>query len=50
MITVDGDQIWERKADGGFPDIAIVEQRVRDRVAPGRALGHADKKDTEPAS
>ncbi|MFE3793381.1 SelT/SelW/SelH family protein [Nocardia tengchongensis] len=49
-ITVDGDKIWERKADGGFPDIAILEQRVRDRVAPGRALGHAEKKDTEPAS
>ncbi|APA96118.1 hypothetical protein NS506_02051 [Nocardia seriolae] len=48
-ITVDGEQIWERKADGGFPDIVILKQRVRDRVAPGRSLGHADKKDTEPA-
>ncbi|WP_067534747.1 SelT/SelW/SelH family protein [Nocardia crassostreae] len=42
-ITVDGEQIWERKTDGGFPDIAVLKQRVRDRVAPGRSLGHADK-------
>ncbi|MRH91092.1 SelT/SelW/SelH family protein [Nocardia sp. SYP-A9097] len=44
-IAVDGEQIWDRKADGGFPDIAILKQRVRDRVAPGRSLGHVDKKD-----
>lgn len=44
-ITVDGDQVWERKADGGFPDIAVLKQRVRDRVAPDRDLGHADKRD-----
>ncbi|MEV6338356.1 SelT/SelW/SelH family protein [Nocardia vinacea] len=44
-ITIDGDQIWERKADGGFPDIAVLKQRVRDRVAPDRDLGHVDKRD-----
>jgi selenoprotein W-related protein len=44
-ITVDGDQIWERKTDGGFPDIAVLKQRVRDRVAPERDLGHADRRD-----
>ncbi|MBF6238541.1 SelT/SelW/SelH family protein [Nocardia otitidiscaviarum] len=43
-ISVDGDQIWERKADGGFPDIAVLKQRVRDKVAPGRSLGHTDKR------
>ncbi|MEV0765549.1 SelT/SelW/SelH family protein [Nocardia sp. NPDC050435] len=43
-ITVDDEQIWERKADGGFPDIAVLKQRVRDRVAPERDLGHADRK------
>ncbi|MEV0359643.1 SelT/SelW/SelH family protein [Nocardia sp. NPDC050697] len=42
-ITVDAEQIWERKADGGFPDVAQLKQRVRDRVAPGRDLGHLDR-------
>ncbi|MFC8047128.1 SelT/SelW/SelH family protein [Nocardia sp. NPDC057353] len=42
-ITVDAEQIWERRADGGFPDIAQLKQRVRDRVAPGRDLGHLDR-------
>ncbi|MGK8509949.1 SelT/SelW/SelH family protein [Nocardia asiatica] len=44
-ITVDGEQIWERKTDGGFPDIAVLKQRVRDRVAPERDLGHVDRRD-----
>lgn len=42
-ITVDAEQIWERKADGGFPDVAQLKQRVRDRVAPDRDLGHLDR-------
>ncbi|RJO80074.1 SelT/SelW/SelH family protein [Nocardia panacis] len=42
-ITVDGAQVWERKADGGFPDIALLKRRVRDLVAPGRDLGHSER-------
>ncbi|NKY45886.1 SelT/SelW/SelH family protein [Nocardia cerradoensis] len=42
-ITVDGEQIWERRADGGFPDIAGLKQRVRDRIDPDRDLGHIDR-------
>ncbi len=42
-ITVDGEQVWERRADGGFPEITILKQRVRDRVAPSRDLGHIDR-------
>ena len=42
-IEVDGDLIWDRKRDGGFPDIKELKQRVRDRVAPGRDLGHVDR-------
>ncbi|MEV5393563.1 SelT/SelW/SelH family protein [Nocardia farcinica] len=42
-ITVDGEQVWERRADGGFPEITVLKQRVRDRVAPDRDLGHADR-------
>ncbi len=42
-ITCDGEQIWERQADGGFPEAKVLKQRVRDRIAPGRDLGHNDR-------
>ena len=41
-IAVDDETIWNRKVDGGFPEITVLKQLVRDRVAPGRSLGHAD--------
>lgn len=43
-ITVDGIAIWERKADGGFPEARELKQRLRDAVFPGRGLGHSDRK------
>ncbi len=43
-ITCDGDTIWERRADGGFPDAKVLKQRVRDRLDPDRDLGHSDRK------
>ena len=42
-IACDDDLVWERKRDGGFPDAARLKQLVRDRVDPGRDLGHADR-------
>ncbi len=42
-ITYDGETIWERVADGGFPDSKQLKQRVRDRLDPGRDLGHIDR-------
>ncbi|WP_395244972.1 SelT/SelW/SelH family protein [Agromyces sp. MMS24-K17] len=42
-VHVDGDRIWSRADDGGFPDIVELKQRVRDRIAPARSLGHADR-------
>lgn len=41
-ITVDGVSVWERKRDGGFPDVKTLKQMVRDRIDPGRDLGHID--------
>lgn len=41
-IELDGELIWDRKRDGGFPDIAPLKRLVRDRVAPDRSLGHSD--------
>ncbi|WP_421527104.1 SelT/SelW/SelH family protein [Pseudomonas brenneri] len=42
-ITCDGVQIWERKADGGFPEAKVLKQRVRDQIDPQRDLGHNDR-------
>lgn len=42
-VEVDGDTVWERKTDGGFPDAKALKQRVRDRLDPGRDLGHVDR-------
>ncbi|GJE57242.1 MULTISPECIES: SelT/SelW/SelH family protein [Methylobacterium] len=41
-IVVDGETVWERVRDGGFPDVKALKQRVRDRIDPGRDLGHVD--------
>jgi selenoprotein W-related protein len=42
-IRVDGELVWERKRDGGFPDVRTLKSRVRDRVSPDRDLGHLDR-------
>jgi len=42
-IRLDGDLVWERKRDGGFPDIKTLKQIVRDRIDPQRDLGHIDR-------
>ncbi|WP_207747664.1 SelT/SelW/SelH family protein [Pelagibacterium limicola] len=42
-IVCDGESLWERKRDGGFPDVKTLKQRVRDRIDPERDLGHIDR-------
>jgi len=34
--------LWDRKADGGFPETKELKRRVRDVIQPGRNLGHVD--------
>ena len=46
-ITCDGVQLWERKADGGFPEAKELKQRLRDLIDPERDLGHIDRKRSE---
>ncbi|SEG56025.1 SelT/SelW/SelH family protein [Vibrio hangzhouensis] len=41
-IWCNGEQIWERKRDGGFPEAKVLKQKVRDIIAPDRDLGHVD--------
>ena len=42
-VRVDGDTIWSRKAARRFPELKELKQLVRDRVAPGKELGHSDR-------
>ena len=42
QVRVAGDLLWCRKREGRFPELAELKQRVRDRVAPGKSLGHSD--------
>jgi len=44
-ILIDGEMIWDRKIDGGFPEMKVLKQRVRDRIVPERNLGHIDNDD-----
>ena len=48
-IEVDDDLVWERKRDGGFPDVKALKQRVRDRIDPSRDLGHVDRTNADTA-
>lgn len=41
-VLCNGEQIWERKRDNGFPEAKQLKQRVRDVIDPERSLGHSD--------
>jgi len=43
LITCDGHTIWDRKAEGGFPEAKILKQRLRDLLWPDKELGHSDR-------
>ncbi|MGC5222048.1 SelT/SelW/SelH family protein [Micromonospora sp. DT81.3] len=47
-VYADDQLVWSRKDDGGFPDIVLLKRRVRDRIAPDRPLGHADRAAARP--
>lgn len=46
-VSVDGVTIWSRKAEGRFPELKELKQRLRDIIAPERDLGHSDRKAEE---
>lgn len=46
-VWVNGQRVWSRKDDGGFPEITVLKQRVRDQIAPERSLGHSDRKSAD---
>lgn len=46
-VHVNEKLIWSRAQHGRFPDIKELKQLVRDHVAPGRDLGHSERKASE---
>ena len=42
MVRVEDDVVWDRR-ELGFPDLPQIKQLVRDRIAPGKDLGHSDR-------
>jgi selenoprotein W-related protein len=42
-IRIQDETVWSRAERGRFPEIKELKQLVRDRVAPGRDLGHSDR-------
>lgn len=42
-IRVEGDTVWSRSTEGRFPEMKELKHKVRDRIAPGRDLGHSDR-------
>ncbi|NKF24440.1 SelT/SelW/SelH family protein [Solimonas sp. C16B3] len=45
-VRLNGERLSDRATDGGFPDLPLLKQKIRDRVAPERDLGHSDRKPT----
>ena len=44
IVRLDDDVLWDRRENGGFPELSRLKQLVRDRVAPDRSLGHSDNR------
>jgi selenoprotein W-related protein len=44
-VRANGKLVWSRKVQRRFPEITELKQLVRDEIAPGRSLGHADRKE-----
>ncbi|MGS2739866.1 SelT/SelW/SelH family protein [Sinomicrobium sp. M5D2P17] len=42
-IYVDNQLLFDRKRHGGFAEIKELKQWLRDRIQPGKDLGHIDK-------
>lgn len=42
-VRAGGQVLWSRHERKRFPEIKELKQVVRDAVAPGKSLGHADR-------
>ena len=44
-VRLGAEVVWSRMTQGRFPELKELKQRLRDRIAPERSLGHSDKSD-----
>ncbi|KAJ5308695.1 hypothetical protein PENANT_c013G06464 [Penicillium antarcticum] len=42
-VTTQENILWDRKRDGGFPEVKALKSLVRNVIAPERDLGHTDR-------
>ena len=42
-VRLDGEPLFSRRELGRFPESKELKQLVRDRIAPGKDLGHSDR-------
>ena len=42
-VWLNDELIWSRKEQGRFPELKELKQRIRDRIAPEKDLGHSDR-------
>jgi selenoprotein W-related protein len=43
-VRLNGECIFSRRDAGRFPEAKELKQSIRDRIDPGRSLGHSDGK------
>ena len=43
-ISLNGELLADRERDGGFTELPALKQRIRDRIAPARDLGHSERR------
>ncbi|MBS7567018.1 SelT/SelW/SelH family protein [Mucilaginibacter sp. Bleaf8] len=43
IVRVNGQEIFNRKQAGRFPEVKELKQLVRDVVNPDKSLGHSDR-------
>lgn len=41
-VRIGRETIWSRQIEQRFPEAKELKQRVRDRIAPDKNLGHSD--------
>lgn len=42
-VVLNGEVIFSRDVEGRFPESKELKQRIRDRIAPGKDLGHSEE-------
>lgn len=43
FIKIGDEVVFDRKSYGGFPEIKVLKQLIRDKVNPQKSLGHSDR-------